>query len=152
MNNINKFPDIPKNIFIRDIKKKMFYTLNWLISNFLSLAIPIMAILLSEAFKKCDSQFDLRKNYEEVLMVSISISLNLIVQLSSKEYNISENVLVFIKTALATILVLVSLAFGIANILGDAICLNNIIFFSSIMFSFVLVIGLGCGLKKKVRD
>lgn len=134
---------------IRKLKElKISYMLSWIFSNALSLIFPIGAIILVELFRN-NGDFDIRKSYPEFLMVAISISTNLIMQINSQKYNITEDKHTFIKIVTSAILVFSSLAYGIAKSLENNLELNSVFEFSLIVVISTFAIGFMCELKKK---
>lgn len=55
----------------------------------------------------------MKEQYAEMLMVTISISMDLIIHLNSKSYNIHESGNTLIRVVTVGIIVLASLAYGI---------------------------------------
>lgn len=132
-------------------KERQTYLLTWLLSNILSVAFPIGAIALVGYFQ-INGKFNIKENYSEMLMATISISMNIMLQLNSKDYNIEEYVNRFIRLIAIGILVTASLSYGIAKALVPNIINIDVVFkFSTIIMGLTFLIGFICEINRKRR-
>lgn len=134
------------------LKNKFARMLSWGFSNFSSVLFPIAAVLFAQTFK-INGKFEIKDNYAELLIVAISICTNLIMQLNSKEYNIENSVLTFIRVVVVGILVVISLAYGASKTISEnEMNIDYVFWFSIFMFIFSFVIGMACECRRQRRN
>ena len=130
-------------------RNKFANIISWCCSNLFSLLFPVGAVFFIEIFEK-KGKFDFKDNYSEMLMVAISMCTNLVIQLNSKSYKISESIKTLIRIITVGILVMSSLAYGISKTIPE----NEINIIQVYKISLVLligsfVIGMICEIRKK---
>lgn len=130
-------------------KNKTIYVLTWLISNVLSIALPIGAVVVIGIFSK-DKNLDFRENYAEMLMGTICLCMNIISQLNSKDYAISENVIRLIRLITIGTLAIASISYGASKTLSiDIINLKYVFNFSIVIMILTFLIGFICECNRK---
>ncbi len=144
---------INQNHIKADKYRKIFANVSsWLFSNLFAVVFPIGAIFFIETFKT-NGHFSFMDNYSEMLMVSISICVNIIMQLNKNEYNINEYFITFIRVITTGILVVSSLAYGISKTIPQNDLDLKIVFgWSIILFIITFILGIACEFKKKWRN
>lgn len=131
------------------IKDKTVYLITWLISNVLSVAIPIGAIAII-GMAKVDGSFNIKENYSEMLMCTISICMNIILQLNYKDYNINESISRLIRLITIGALVTASISYGVTKtLLPDGINIEYVFGFSVGIMVLVFLIGFICECNRK---
>ena len=131
------------------LKEKAASTASWFFSNLFSLLFPIGAVFLLENFEK-NGHFSIKEQYAEMLMVTISISMDLIIHLNSKSYNINESGNILIRVVTVGIIVLASLAYGISKTIPEGeLEVISVFQIALILLITAFVIGIACELTKK---
>lgn len=134
------------------IRNKISNMLSWFFSNLFSLLFPVGAIFLVECFKK-NGNFDIITSYSEMLMVTISICMNLLIQLNTKDYKTKESSNTLIRVVTVGILVISSLAYGISKTISENNLKEGAVFsISLILLITSFIIGLACEYKKKAGN
>jgi len=140
------------DIEMERVRNKIADLLSWFFSNLFSLLFPVGAIFLSECFKK-NGKFDVRTSYSEMLMVTISICMYLLIQLNSKDYKTKESSNTLIRVTTVGIIVVSSLAYGISKTIPEKeLNIESVFIIATILLITSFVIGLMCEYKKKERD
>ena len=147
----NKLKEISTQMDIATakVKNKLANIISWCFSNLFSLLFPVGAILFIENFEK-NGNFDFKNSYSEMLMVAISMCTNLVIQLNSKSYKISESIKTLIRIITVGILVMSSLAYGISKTIPESEI--NIIPVYNISLALLIssfVLGIICEIKKR---
>lgn len=107
------------------VRDKVANLLSWFFSNLFSLLFPVGAVFLVESFEK-SGNFDFKTNYSEMLMVTISICMNLIIQLNSKDYKTKQTSNTLIRVITVGMIVISSLAYGISKTIPEGELENNL--------------------------
>lgn len=140
--------DIETELF----RNKVANMFSWFFSNLFSLLFPVGAVFLVESFEK-SGKFNFKTNYSEMLMVTISICMNLIIQLNSKDYKTKEASNTLIRVITVGMLVVSSLAYGISKTIPEKeLNIEPVFKIATILLITSFVIGLICEYKKKERD
>lgn len=131
------------------VRDKVANLLSWFFSNLFSLLFPVGAVFLVESFEK-SGNFDFKTNYSEMLMVTISICMNLIIQLNSKDYKTKQTSNTLIRVITVGMIVISSLAYGISKTIPEGeLEIDPVFNISVILLICAFVIGLACEYKKK---
>lgn len=134
------------------VRNKIADLLSWFFSNLFSLLFPVGAIFLLEYFKK-NGNFDIRTSYPEMLMVTISICMCLLIQLNSKDYKTKEASNTLIRVVTVGMIVVSSLAYGISKTIPESeLNIDPVFKISVILLTTAFVVGLACEYKRKERD
>lgn len=133
-------------------KNILAHLASWFSSNFFALAFPVGAVWLVNQFNS-QRNFDLRESYTEMLMITISICMNLVIELNSKEYDIEEGKQVLLRIIAVGLLVFASLAYGISKTTPEVhLIVDTVFIFSCAVFVLAFIIGLICEYFKKWRN
>lgn len=131
------------------VKNKTIYVLTWLISNGLSIALPIGAVVVIGIFSK-GIDLNFKENYAEMLMGTICLCMNIISQLNSADYAISESVIRLIRLITIGTLATASISYGVSRTLSiDVINLEYVFNFSIGIMILTFFIGFICECNRK---
>lgn len=151
MEEMNKSLELLINIKEKKIAK-FANTISWLFSNLFSLIIPVSVIFLIECFEK-NGSFNFKNSYSEMLMVTISINMNLIIQLNSKDYKTGEVANTLIRVITVGVLVIASLAYGISKTIPEnELNINPVFTIAIILVIYAFIVGAACESTKKERN
>lgn len=124
-------------------------TISWFFSNLFALLFPIGAVFFIETFEK-NGSFDFKNNYSEMLMVAISMCTNLVIQLNVKSYKINESANTLVRIITIGILVMSSLAYGIAKTIPEnELNITSVFIIALVLLIVSFIIGVGCEIRKK---